>query len=428
MTGREAAVTRFAGLWSGGALIDYFYNYQLNVMSVTIRAIEATKRELEKYVQFGIDLYKGNPCYVPPLVFDDVNTLLPEKNPAFEICEAQSFMAYRNGKPVGRITGIINRMLNEKSGRKEARFGFVDFTDDKEVCDALFGAVESWARERGMTEIIGPMGFTDMDHEGMLVEGFNEMGTMATIYNYPYYPAHMERLGMKKDVDWIEYRIDIPHEIPEKMQRIGEIVKKKYNLRTVSYTSRKKLKNDYGHELFSLINEAYDGLYGYTPLTPRQIDYYIDQYLSMLRLDHICIIVDECDRLVGIGITMPSLSRALQKSGGKLLPLGWYHLLQAIRGKTDRVDLLLVAVKPEYQNKGVNSLLFSEFIPVFCKCGYKYAETNLELETNQSVQKQWEYFERIQHRRRRVYRKPIPQSSASASVQNNQKSNNQLKR
>ncbi len=225
-----------------GALIDYFYNYQLNVMSVTIRAIEATKRELEKYVQFGIDLYKGNPCYVPPLVFDDVNTLLPEKNPAFEICEAQSFMAYRNGKPVGRITGIINRMLNEKSGRKEARFGFVDFTDDKEVCDALFGAVESWARERGMTEIIGPMGFTDMDHEGMLVEGFNEMGTMATIYNYPYYPSHMERMGYRKDTDWIEFRITIPDKLPEKMTRIAEIVLKKYDLRIIKFKSAKKVK------------------------------------------------------------------------------------------------------------------------------------------------------------------------------------------
>ena len=397
-------------------------------MSIEVHPVAPAKDQLSDFVKFGIRHYDGNDCFVPPLAIDDINTLRPDKNPAFDFCEAQSFMAYRRGVPVGRITAIINNKANERTGEKTMRWGFVEFIDDDKVVDALFKTVESWGRKKGMTDMIGPMGFTDLDHEGMLVEGFEYLGTMSTIYNYPYYPAHMERLGMKKDVDWIEYGIDIPHEIPEKMQRIGEIVKKKYNLRTVSYTSRKKLKNDYGHELFSLINEAYDGLYGYTPLTPRQIDYYIDQYLSMLRLDHICIIVDECDRLVGIGITMPSLSRALQKSGGKLLPLGWYHLLQAIRGKTDRVDLLLVAVKPEYQNKGVNSLLFSEFIPVFCKCGYKYAETNLELETNQSVQKQWEYFERIQHRRRRVYRKPIPQSSASASVQNNQKSNNQLKR
>ena len=331
-------------------------------MSVTIRAIEATKRELEKYVQFGIDLYKGNPCYVPPLVFDDVNTLLPEKNPAFEICEAQSFMAYRNGKPVGRITGIINRMLNEKSGRKEARFGFVDFTDDREVCDALFGAVESWARERGMTEIIGPMGFTDMDHEGMLVEGFNEMGTMATIYNYPYYPSHMERMGYRKDTDWIEFRITIPDKLPEKMTRIAEIVLKKYDLRIIKFKSAKKVKEQYGEALFKLINETYAGLYGYSPLTDKQIAYYIDMYLGLLKLDYVSIVVDRDDKLVGVGISMPSMSEALRKSGGRLFPFGWWHLLKAMKGHNDVVDLMLIAVTPEYQSKGVNSLFFYDQI------------------------------------------------------------------
>lgn len=390
-----------------GALIDYFYNYQLNVMSVTIRAIEATKRELEKYVQFGIDLYKGNPCYVPPLVFDDVNTLLPEKNPAFEICEAQSFMAYRNGKPVGRITGIINRMLNEKSGRKEARFGFVDFTDDKEVCDALFGAVESWARERGMTEIIGPMGFTDMDHEGMLVEGFNEMSTMATIYNYPYYPSHMERMGYRKDTDWIEFRITIPDKLPEKMTRIAEIVLKKYDLRIIKFKSAKKVKEQYGEALFKLINETYAGLYGYSPLTDRQIAYYIDMYLGLLKLDYVSIVVDRDDKLVGVGISMPSMSEALRKSGGRLFPFGWWHLLKAMKGHNDVVDLMLIAVTPEYQSKGVNSLFFYDLCNIFIKDGVKFAETNLELEENIHVQSQWEYFERRQHRRRRAFRKNL---------------------
>lgn len=380
-------------------------------MSIEIHPVAPTREQLSRFVKFGISHYDGNDCFVPPLISDDINTLRPDKNPAFEYCEAQSFMAYRHGVPVGRITAIINRKANEKFNEKVLRWGFVEFIDDDKVVDALFKAVESWGRKRGMTEMVGPMGFTDLDHEGMLVEGFDRLSTMATIYNYPYYPVQMERLGMKKETDWIEFLIDVPEKIPEKMQRIADIVRKKYNLRTLSYTSRKKLKQDYGHELFRLINEAYDGLYGYTQLTPRQIDYYIDEYLSMLRLDHVVIIVDECDRLVGVGITMPSLSRALQKSGGKLLPFGWYHLLQAIKGKTDRVDLLLVAVKPEYQSKGVNSLLFAELIPVYQKCGYKYAETNLELENNQNVQKQWEYFDRVQHRRRRVYRKPIAPAS-----------------
>ena len=377
-------------------------------MSIEIRPIAPTKEHLSEFVNFGIRHYDGNDAYVPPLVSDDINTLRPDKNPAFDYCEAQSFMAYRRGVPVGRITAIINNKANEKFNEKVMRWGFIEFIDDDKVVDALFKAVESWGRKRGMTDMIGPMGFTDLDHEGMLIEGFEYLSTMATIYNYSYYPEQMERLGMKKEVDWIEYRVEVPDNIPEKMQRIADIVKKKYNLRTIRYTSRKKLKQDYGHELFNLINEAYDGLYGYTQLTPKQIDYYIDEYLTMLRLDHVCIIVDECDHLVGVGISMPSLSRALQKSKGRLFPFGWYHLLQAIKGKTDRVDLLLVAVKPEYQSKGVNSLLFSELIPVYQKCGYKYAETNLELENNQSVQKQWEYFDRIQHRRRRVYRKPIP--------------------
>lgn len=377
-------------------------------MSIEIRPIAPTKEHLSEFVNFGIRHYDGNDAYVPPLVSDDINTLRPDKNPAFDYCEAQSFMAYRRGVPVGRITAIINNKANEKFNEKVMRWGFIEFIDDDKVVDALFKAVESWGRKRGMTDMIGPMGFTDLDHEGMLIEGFEYLSTMATIYNYSYYPEQMERLGMKKEVDWIEYRVEVPDNIPEKMQRIADIVKKKYNLRTIRYTSRKKLKQDYGHELFNLINEAYDGLYGYTQLTPKQIDYYIDEYLTMLRLDHVCIIVDECDHLVGVGISMPSLSRALQKSKGRLFPFGWYHLLQAIKGKTDRVDLLLVAVKPEYQSKGVNSLLFAELIPVYQKCGYKYAETNLELENNQSVQKQWEYFDRIQHRRRRVYRKPIP--------------------
>lgn len=219
-------------------------------MSVKVKPVKPVKSELTEYVKFGIDLYRGNPCYVPPLIFDDVNTLLPSKNPAFDICEAQSFMAWRDGKPVGRITAIVNRLVNEKSGKKQARFGFVDFVDDKEVVDALFKAAEDWARAKGMTEIIGPMGFSDMDHEGMLIEGFDEMGTMATIYNYPYYPVHMERMGYAKDTDWVEFRITVPDKVPDKMSRIAEIVLKKYNLRIVKYTSPAKIKAEYGEALF----------------------------------------------------------------------------------------------------------------------------------------------------------------------------------
>lgn len=376
-------------------------------MSVEIRPIEATKKELKKFVKFGIDHYKGNDCFVPPLVMDDVNTLRPDKNPAFEFCEAQSFMAYRDGKPVGRITAIINHAVNERSGEKDLRFGFVEFIDDNEVVDALFGAAQEWGRSKGMTHIMGPMGFSDMDHEGMLIEGFDRLGTMATIYNYPYYPQHMERLGFQKDADWVEYLIKVPDAIPEKHKRIADIVQRKFSLKILRFTSRKKIKDEYGHALFELINEAYDQLYGYSPLTKRQIDHYIELYLGILRLDDISVIVDTDDKLVAVGISIASFSRALQKSRGRIFPFGWWHLLKPLRGKVDTVDLLLVAVKPEYQNKGVNALLFADLIPRYIKAGYRQAESNVELEGNDSVQKQWEYFEREQHKRRRAYKKPI---------------------
>ena len=374
---------------------------------VKIIPVAPVKKELKKYVQFGIDLYAGNPCYVPPLVIDEVDTLLPGKNPAFEFCSAQSFMAMRDGKPVGRITGIVNRLVNERSGKRQARFGFVDFVDDPEVSAALFAAVEDWARSQGMHEIIGPMGFSDMDHEGMLIEGFDEMGSMATIYNYPYYRDHIEALGYGKDVDWVEFRMTVPDKVPDKMMRISDIVRKKYGLRNIKFTSAKKIKEQYGVALFELINEAYDDLYGYSPLTPRQINYYIDLYLGIIRLEYVSVIVDADDRLVGIGISIPSFSAALRKSRGKLLPFGWYHMLKALKGHNDVIDLLLVAIKPEYQSKGVNALLFSDLIPIYIKNNIKFAESNLELESNESVQSQWQYFDRRQHRRRRAFRKKL---------------------
>lgn len=374
---------------------------------VYVHPIAASSDQLHQYVQFGIDLYKGNDCYVPPLIMDEVGTLSPDVNPAFDFCDAQSFMAFRNGEPVGAITAIINKAYNDKTGEKLMRFGFVNFVDDKEVVDELFAAVEDWGRSRGMTEIVGPMGFSDMDHEGMLIEGFDELGTMATIYNYPYYPEHMDRMGYKKDVDWVEFRMTVPDAIPEKYARIADIVAKKYGLSVKKYTSRSKIKKEYGQAIFELVNEAYANLYGFVPLTPRQIEFYIKSYIDVLRLEDVCLVVDSDGKLVALGISMPSLSRALQKSKGKLFPFGWWPLLQAIRGKSDVVDLLLVAVKPEYQSRGVNALIFADLIPQYIKNGYKFAESNLELEGNESVQKQWEYFERRQHRRRRAYRKKL---------------------
>lgn len=374
---------------------------------IEIRQIEPTKANLKKFTQFQIDLYDGNPYFVPPLISDDVATLSPEENPAFDFCESAYFMAYRDGKPVGRIAGIINRQINEKSKTPVARFGFIDFIDDHEVSAALLKAVEDWARAKGMKKIIGPLGFTDLDHEGMLTGGYEELSTMATIYNYPYYVEHMEHLGYQKESDWLEFLMEVPEKIPEKYNRIAEIVKQKYGLRVLKYTNRKRIKKEYGHALFHLINETYKDLYQYSRLTERQIEYYIDIYLGLLNLDLVTLIVDKNDRLVGVGISMPSMSRALQKSKGKLFPFGWYHLLKGLKGKNDRVDLLLVAVHPDYQNKGANALLFQDLIPYYQKYGYKYAESNPEMETNSKVQSQWEYFTTRQHRHRRSFFKKL---------------------
>ena len=377
-------------------------------MAIEIRAVDHSKRsQIRKFVKFGIDFYKDSPYYVPPLVMDDTNTLSPRKNPAFDFCEAQAFMAYRDGKPVGRIAGIINHKVNGRTGRKDLRFGFVDFIDDPEVSQALFDAVSRWGRDKGMTSIVGPLGFTDMDQEGMLTFGYDEVGTMATIYNYPYYPQHMERMGFEKDADWMEYYLTVPDAVPEKHRRIAEIVKERNGLKVKKYRSRKKIREEYGVALFELINEAYDKLYGYSPLSPKQIQYYINMYLSILNLELVTVVTDADDKIVAIGISIQSFSKALQKCRGRIFPFGWVHLLPVLLGKSDAVDLLLIAVKPEYQSKGVNALLFADLIPYYIKNGYRHAESNPELESNAKVQNQWGSFEARQHRRRRAFRKPL---------------------
>ena len=376
-------------------------------MAIEIKEIKPTRKEIKKFSMFSTNMYKDNKYYVPDLLMDNLDTFNPAKNPASEFCASKLFMAYRDGKAVGRVAGIINRVVNEKCNEKNVRFGFIDFVDDEEVSAALMAAVEDWGRSQGMDHIVGPLGFTDMDPEGMLIEGFDQVSTMATIYNHPYYQQHIEKLGFERETDWVEFKIVVPDVIPEKMVRICEIVKKKYNVRNIKYTSAKALVKDYGQAIFQLINEAYSQLYGYSPLTPRQIDHYISMYLPVLRLENVSLIVDADNTLIGVGIAMPSMSKALQRSRGKLFPFGWYHLLKGLKGKNDVVDLLLVAIKPEYQSKGVNSLLFNDLIPCFRKNGYKYAESNPELDDNQRVQLQWQYFETTQHKRRRAYKKAL---------------------
>lgn len=367
---------------------------------ITVRHLKPTKRNLLRFIRFQLDLYRNDKCFVPPLIIDELNTLNPKTNPAFDFCDVAYFMAERDGKPVGRIAAMINRQVNRRDNSADARFGFFDSIDDQEVADALLDAAEKWARDKGMTRIIGPLGFTDLDREGVLTFGFDELGTMATNYNYPYYVELIRKAGYRQSAEWLEFVMDVPDGIPQKMDRIADIVKSRSGLKVKKYTSRAAIKRDYGRKIFYLINETYDKLYGYSPLTERQIDTYISQYLNLLDLDLVSLIVDKDDELVGVGISMPSMSRALQKSRGKILPFGWLPLLKGLKGRNDRVDLMLVGIKPEYQNKGVNALLFQDLIPHYIKRGFRWAESNPELNDNTAVQGQWQYFTHRQHRRR----------------------------
>ena len=371
-------------------------------MTVEIKKV-SNKAELKKFIRFNYEFYKDNPYSVPDLYDDMLNTFSPQKNAAFEFCEADYFLAMREGKIVGRVAAIINHRANETWNKKVVRFGWIDFVDDLDVSRALIDTVKQWGRERGMNEIEGPLGFTDMDAEGMLID---QLSTMATIYNYPYYPEHMNLLGLERSADWVEMKVYIPDAIPEKHKRISAIIAQKYKLHIRKITSRKEIKETgIAHDIFRLINKAYTPLFNYSQMTERQIDQYVNMYVPVLDLRMVSIVENEQNEIVAVGISMASLSEALQKAKGKLLPFGWFHLLKALKWKRPKMlDLLLVAVRPDYQGKGVNALLFTDLIPVYQELGFEYAETNPELEMNDKVQNQWQYFKTEQHKRRRCFK------------------------
>ena len=380
--------------------------------AIEIKKVES-RRDLCKFIDFHNELYKGNPYHVPNLYFDEMNTFRKDKNAAFDFCEAEYFMAYRDGKAVGRVAAIINHSANKKWERESVRFGWIDFVDDIEVSKALLKAVEDYGKSKGMKEIVGPLGFTDMDPEGMLLYGYDQLGTQATAYNYPYYPEHMDRMGgWEKDNDYVEYKLYVPEEMPEKYATIAKMIQKRYNLQ-VKKLKRNEIygENGYGKKIFNVVNETFKDLYGYSKLTDRQIEQYVKMYLPMADLDLITIIEDwntPDHKVVGVGISIPSLARALQKCGGKLFPFGWWHILRALKfHKTEVVDLLLVGVLPEYRQKGANALLFYDLIPRYQKYGFEWGETHVEMETNEKVQGQWQYLERECHKRRRCYKKNI---------------------
>ena len=379
---------------------------------IEIKKVES-KKDLKTFIDFHYDLYEGNEYDVPNLFSDEMNTLSKDKNAAFEFCEAEYYLAYKDGKLAGRVAAIINHKANNKWGKKSVRFGWIDFIDDREVSKALLDAVEKYGREKGMEDVVGPLGFTDMDPEGMLVWGFDQLGTMPTIYNYAYYPEHIEALeGFEVDNKYVEFKIMVPDEVPEKYAKIAMMIEKRYNLHVRKLTKKEVFQGGMGQKIFDLINDTYKDLYGYSELSQKQIDQLIKSYLGFLDFNLITCIEDWTDgehKLIGVGITMPSLAHALRKCRrGRLLPFGWFHVLRAIKmHKTNIVDLLLIGILPEYRAKGANALLFADLIPWYQKYGIEWGETQVELETNAGVQGQWGALTPVMHKRRKCYKKII---------------------
>jgi GNAT superfamily N-acetyltransferase len=376
-------------------------------MSVSIKTVES-KRELRQFVKFPLSLYKDCPYYVPNLYLDEMSTLDPEKNAMGKYSKSRKFLAYKDGKIAGRVIAIINEIANRDWNHKEVRFGWMDFIDDKEVSRALIDAVADFGRENGMDTLVGPLGFTDFDNEGCVVEGFDDISSLMLKYNYPYYAEHFENLGMSKVNDWLEYRIFVPEQIPEKVIRAAQLVSERYKLRIRKISKKEVRKENYGQRVFELVNKTYCELFDFTVLPPEVIDQYIDTFLGLLNLRYVTLVEDTDGKLIALAISMPSLAHAVQKGKGYLFPLGWWYLLKSMYIKhEDALELMLIAVDPEYRNRGVHAMLFNELIPNLIEGGFKYGESNAEMESNTKVQNIWNMYRKEFKRRRRVFGKSI---------------------
>lgn len=363
---------------------------------------------IKRFTQFGLSLYKGCKNAVPDLFYDMLATFSEKKNAAFEFSEAQLFIAYRSRKIVGRVAAIINHRANETWNVKNVRFSYLDFIDDNDVAKALLEAVEEWGRERGMTHCQGPMGFTDFDKEGMLIDGFDYLGSMTTFYNYPYYPKHLESLGYEKEVDWIQLRMAVPEQIPERFLRVGNLIRDRYNLQVKKLSRSEMYEGGYGKKIFNLFNEAYSPLFGYSALSEKQIENFVNMYFNIIDMRLVPVIEDKEGNLIGVAVTMGSLSKALQKAEGVIFPFGWFHVFKSLKIKhEDTVEMLLIAVKPEYQGKGVNALMFCDLIPLYNQMGFKWAETGPQLETNHKELNQWGALNPHISKKRRCYCKAL---------------------
>ncbi len=386
--------------------MGYFCSIERNrPMKVSVKEV-TTKKELKAFVHFPNALYKDNEYYVPQIESMDRDTLTPSKNHAFEVCEGKYWLAYdEQGTIVGRVAGIVNHKYNEKQGEKICRFGWIDFVDDREVSKALMDTVERYAREKGMDTVNGPMGFLEFDAAGVLVDGYDKLPTAYGKYNAPYYEQHLVDLGYVKDVDYVEYLIKVPDVIPERYARMAELVSIKNSLHQAPFQNRAGVE-PYLDGVFRCLNSAYAKLHGFSELTPGQCDDLKKQFLSILNVDYFSIILDADEQVVGFGVALPSLSKAMQKAKGSLFPFGWLPMLKALR-QNDTLDLLLIAIDEKYKNKGVNAMIFDKFAQGITKNGIKYIESTRELEDNTSVQNLWRYLDHNLTKRARTYIKRL---------------------
>ena len=383
-------------------------------MSEIVVSPVKNKKELRAFVRFNYELYKDCPYAVPDFLEDTLDTFNPKKNPAFRFCEAEFFLARKEGKIVGRVAAIINHRANETWKQRNVRFGWIDFIDDLEVSRALLEAVEKWGAEKGMNHIVGPLGFTDLDLEGMLTEGFDQLSTMNSIYNYPYYPQHMLQLGYEKEVGWVERKVMVPgkgHEANrQKYFKVAELVKQRYGFRIHKFKNKKEIyEGGYIPKVLGVVNKAYANLYGYSEMDEEQMNTYAKQYLQYLDKRYLSVVETAEGEVIGMGICITSLSRAIQKAKAKLFPFGWYHMAKALwfNRHPQILDMLLVGVLPEYQEKGVNALIFADLIPEGTKDGYEWAETHHQLEDNGPSQAQWKNLECTIHKKRVAFGKNL---------------------
>ncbi len=377
-------------------------------MAIILQEVK-TKWQQYKFAKFGNDLYKDCEEFCPHLLLDEMNTFNPAKDPSYDVCESVQYLAYRDGQIVGRVAGIINRVANERWGVKKVRFGWIDFIDDFEVSRALLDAVAAWGKSKGMTQLNGPVGFTDWDYEGLLIEGFEYLAPMASLYNFPYYEKHMEAYGLTKENDWIEIQITDPQcDTPERVLRIDKLVRERYHLRVDKVHSAKELERKYGMEYMDMLDESYQKLYNFQPMTPRQKEHYKNTYFPLLNFDFVTIVVNDKNEIVGVGLGMPDISQALRRCKGRLFPFGWIGVLRALKAKKmDAFDLLLIGVRPDYQGLGVNAVIIAEQHPYYRKYGIKRVETTSIMETNTRNIANFLMFPHKQHKRRRAYKKTI---------------------